>query len=281
MERRPSEVAVSLTRIRLSRQVFDVDESDLDLRLFGQAFDRALALYGIQQAPIAIEIDSDLVPGMGLGSSAACSVALCLALRQYAGLDHARRYVPALFDEVQQLESIFHGNPSGIDAATVLSGGVLWFRGGPPREILPIRLQHPLAGLIMIVEPGARTIELVNHVRHSRQLAQRRVDHTLEAIGNLTAEAGSALGAGEAEHVGLLMQRNHELLAELGVSTPQLDAAVSHLCGLPGVYGAKLTGAGGGGAVIALVDAAQRAELQAKLVRRYPLVLPFNLGESH
>jgi mevalonate kinase len=196
-------------------------------------------------------------------------------------MDSTRRYVPALFDEVQQLESIFHGNPSGIDAATVLSGGVLWFRGGPPREILPIRLQRPLAGLILIVEPGARTIELVNHVRHSRQLAQRRVDRTLEEIGNLTAEAGSALGAGEAELVGQLMQRNHELLGELGVSTPKLDAAVSYLCGLSGIYGAKLTGAGGGGAVIALVDGAQRVDLLADLARRYPLVMPFNLGEGH
>jgi mevalonate kinase len=215
---------------------------------------------------------------MGLGSSAACSVALCLALRKFAGLDHDRRYSPTLFAEVQQLESIFHGNPSGMDAATVLSGGVLWFRGGTPREILPIRLPHRLAGLICIVEPGARTIELVSHVRHSRELSPRRVDGLLEQIGSVTTEAGSALGAGDVEHAGALMLRNHELLADLGVSTPGLDRAVELLAGLPGVHGAKLTGAGGGGAVIALVDAEQRPALQETLTQRFPLVLPFDLG---
>lgn len=263
------------------RQAFAADESDLDLRLFGQAVDHALAMYGLQQAPLAIELDGDLLPGMGLGSSAACSVALCLALRQYAGLPSERRYTPQLFEEVQQLESIFHGSPSGMDAATVLAGSVLWFRGGPPREILPIRLSRPLAGLICIVEPGARTIELVGHVRQSRELSPRRVDGIMEQIGVLTSEAGSALGAGESEHVGLLMRRNHELLAALGVSTPGLDAAVEHLCGLPGVHGAKLTGAGGGGAVIALVDPARREQLIEETSGRFPVVMPFDLGAGH
>jgi mevalonate kinase len=261
-----------------SRQVFEADESGIDLRLFGQAVDRALAMYNLQQAPIAIEIESELVPGMGLGSSAACSTALCLALRKYAGMDNERRYSPTLFAEVQQLESIFHGNPSGMDAATVLSGGVLWFRGGTPREILPIRLPHRLAGLICIVEPGARTIELVSHVRHSRELAPRRVDGLLEQIGSVTTEAGSALGAGDVEHAGALMLRNHELLAELGVSTPGLDRAVELLSGLAGVHGAKLTGAGGGGAVIALVEADQRPALHELLAQRFALVVPFDLG---
>jgi mevalonate kinase len=168
-----------------------------------------------------------------------------------------------------------------MDAATVLSGGVLWFRGGPPREILPIRLPRPLAGLICIVEPGARTIELVGHVRQSRELAPRRVDGIMEQIGILTAEAGSALGAGEAEQVGRLMTLNHELLTELGVSTPGLDGAVAHLCGLDGVHGAKLTGAGGGGAVIALVDPTRRAALLEQLALRFPLVMPFDLGAGH
>jgi mevalonate kinase len=168
-----------------------------------------------------------------------------------------------------------------MDAATVLAGGVLWFRGGPAREILPIRLARPLSGLICVVEPGARTIELVGHVRQSRELAPRRVDGIMEQIGSLTAEAGSAPGTGEAEHLGRLMQRNHELLGELGVSTPGLDSAVQLLCGLPGVHGAKLTGAGGGGAVIALVDAQHRSALLEELAQRYPLVLPFDLGAGH
>jgi galactokinase len=56
---------------------------------------------------------------------------------------------------------------------------------------------------------------------------------------------------------------------------------VEHLCGLPGVYGAKLTGAGGGGAVIALVDPAQRSSLHEQLAQRYARVMPFDLGVGH
>ena len=260
-------------------QPFVVPESDLDFRLFSQAVDKALTMYGLQHEPLAIEIESELAPGMGLGSSAAFSVALCIALRQYQQLPHERRWDPQLFDEVQQLESIFHGNPSGMDAATVLSGGVLWFRHGPPREILPLRLPVNVAGLVCIVEPGARTIELVRHVAQSREFDPARVDRLLSEIGSLTAQAGIALGAGDLPEVGDLMLRNHELLTSLGVSTPALDRAVE-LLHSRGALGAKLTGAGGGGAVIALCDQATQYRLLAELEGEFALIMPFSFGGS-
>jgi mevalonate kinase len=111
---------------------------------------------------------------MGLGSSAAFSTALCTVLRQYKQLDHVRRWDNDLFDEVQRLEAIFHGNPSGIDAATVLSGGLLWFRPGPPREVLPLRSASPVTGVVCFVEPGARTIELVRGGRPRADSPHRR-----------------------------------------------------------------------------------------------------------
>ncbi|MEZ5337674.1 MAG: hydroxymethylglutaryl-CoA reductase, degradative [bacterium] len=261
------------------REVFEMPESDLDIRLFSQVVDEALATYGLQQAPIAIAIESELVPGMGLGSSAACSVALCTALRRYAGLEHQRRLDNSLFEEVQKLESIYHGSPSGMDAATVLNGGVLWFRSGPPRETLSIRVPVQATGIICIVEPGARTIELVQQVRHSRELNQARVDKILSRIGEITALAGAALGGGNLEQVGALMNENHELLADLGVSTEKLDSAVELLRSM-GAFGAKLTGAGGGGAVIALVSPEKRYQMMQELATQFPLVLPFELGSA-
>ena len=261
------------------RQVFEMPESDLDIRLFSQVVDEALATYGLQQAPIAIAIESELVPGMGLGSSAACSVALCTALRRYAGMDYQRRLDNSLFEEVQKLESIYHGSPSGMDAATVLNGGVLWFRSGPPRETLSIRVPVQATGIICIVEPGARTIELVQQVRHSREMNQHHVDSILAQIGEITARAGAALGCGNLLEVGSLMNENHELLASLGVSTEELDNAVELLRSM-GAYGAKLTGAGGGGAVIALVAPEQRYDMMQKLAACFPLVLPFELGSG-
>jgi hydroxymethylglutaryl-CoA reductase len=259
------------------KRAFDVAESDQDYTRLSQAVQAALAQSGLERAPLAIEIESDLVPGMGLGSSAAFSTALCRALRLYRGAAANGRFDSALFEEVQALERMFHGNPSGMDAAAVISGGVLWFRKGPPRELLPLKLERPVSGVICIVAPGARTIELVGQVRQQRELAQAGVDAILGEIGALTAEAGLTLAAGDLQRTGELMNDNHELLARLGVSTPELDRAAAWLR-VHGALGAKLTGAGGGGAVLALMEPEQRAALWPELEARFPVVLPLNLG---
>jgi mevalonate kinase len=206
-------------------------------------------------------------------------VALNTALRRFKQLDSERKYYPQLYDEVQQLETIFHGHPSGMDAATVLSGGAMWYRKGPPHEILALRIPTVITGLICIVEPGARTVEIVEQVRQQRELNQKRVDAILDEIGEVTTEAGIVLGSGRIKETGELMVRNHELLTRLGVSTPALDRAVELLCS-KGSYGAKLTGAGGGGAVIALVDQARQFRFAEELSSEFALVFPFTLGVS-
>jgi mevalonate kinase len=258
------------------KQAFNVPESDQDIRLFSRAVDEALEIYDLQREPIAVQIESQLVPGMGLGSSAAFSTALCTALRRFRDGDSTPSMAGNLFDHVQRLESIFHGTPSGMDAATVISDGVLWFRKGPPREIVPIHLSKPMAGIVAIVEPGARTIDMVRRVQASRDLNRRRVDSILAEIGEVTSDAAIALGTGDSEEVGRLMFRNHQLLARLGISTPALDEAVAYLLDR-GVLGAKLTGSGGGGAVIALVRPEQQDEMLRELREAFALVYPFSV----
>jgi len=259
------------------KQVFPVEGTDIEVRRFSRAVELALSIYGLQKEPIAIEVESDLVPGMGLGSSAAFSTSLCRALSKYKGEDTSGFFDPELFKKVQQLEAIFHGHPSGMDAATVLSGGVLWFRKGPPREILPIRMAHYMTGLICLVEPGASTIELVQKVKDRRRRDPETIDGILKQIGELTVDAGIALGTGDSVELGRLMFKNHELLARLGVSTPALDQAIEILLD-HNVLGAKLTGSGGGGAVIALVDPHRQYELMDKLADEFARVMPFALG---
>lgn len=259
------------------KQVFTVSGTDTEVQRFSKAVELALAMFDLQKAPIAIEAESDLVPGMGLGSSAAFSAALCKALSLYRGEEPPRQFDIELFDKVQKLESIFHGRPSGMDAATVLSGGVLWFRKGPPREILPIRMPRLMAGIVCMVEPGASTIELVQRVKDSREKNPEAIDDILEQIGSLTVDAGIALGTGDSVELGHLMFRNHELLARLGVSTPALDHAVELLLE-HGVLGAKLTGSGGGGAVIALVEAHSQYDMLEMLAKEFAGVFPFTVG---
>jgi hydroxymethylglutaryl-CoA reductase len=261
------------------KDVFQTPEDEKDIQLFSRATDVVLKRYGLQDEPIAIEIESDLVAGMGLGSSAAFSVGLCSALRRYKGLDEARQLNNGFFEDVQRLESVFHGNPSGIDAATVMSGGLLWFRKGPPREIVPIRIPSQVTGIVCIVEPGAHTIEIVSGVKENRERNPEKVDRILSQIGDLTVDAVIALGTGDTADAGRLMFRNHELLAELGVSTPGLDRAVELLRNR-GALGAKLTGSGGGGAVVALVEPSRQHDMINKLSDDFPMVFPFTVEVS-
>ena len=213
------------------------------------------------------------------GSSGTIGTALCKALRLYKKIAIPQGWNGELFDDVQKLEAIFHGHPSGVDAATIISDSVVWFRKGPPREILPIRLTTPLAGLICLVQPGVRTIELVREVKRSRDLNPKRVNGILEEIGKLTTDAGIALGMGNMNEIGSLMVRNHELLGRLGVSTPKLDKSVETLLSR-GVYGAKLTGSGGGGAVIAIVEPDEQDELVKEFSSMFAMVVPFTFGAS-
>jgi len=200
--------------------------------------DAALEMYGLEHAPVAILIESDLVPGMGLGSSAAFSVALCSALRELRAGDAGRgaangggprgltnRVVgmPRCSTTRSGWSRSFTGTRAGWDTATVLSGGVVWFRKGPPREMLPMRLPAPLYGIICFVEPGARTIDMVRAVATARERDRTGTDAILQEIGTLTVDAGISLGTGDSAETGALMTRNHELLAALGVSTPALD----------------------------------------------------------
>jgi len=261
------------------RQPFPIQEHESDYQLFSQATSQALEMHGLAKAPIAIEIEGELIPGMGLGSSAAFSVALITALRRFKKLDWQRRYTPELFREVQKLEEVFHGSPSGMDAATVLNGGVLWFRNGEPRELLPIRIPVSASGVICIVEPAPRTADVVQQVRLERELSPRRIEALIDEIGRVAIEGAFALGLGDLAQVGELMFANHELLARLGVSTPALDSAVERLREM-GALGAKLTGAGAGGAIIALVPREKQLMFLEELEKEYALVLPFNVGEG-
>lgn len=194
-----------------------------------------------------------LPAGAGLGASAAIGVALARAITE---LSTARGLaVPSVASAALTWENVFHGNASGVDTAAAEQGGCLWFRRGQaPERLAPGR---PLTLLIAQVEQGASTRRMVEGVATQRAAQPARVDGLLADIAALVERARVCLLAGEHGELGQLMSRNHHLLAELGVSTPALDRAVS-VAEQAGALGAKLTGAGGGGCVVALVDGARR-----------------------
>jgi mevalonate kinase len=203
---------------------------------------------------VAAEARLAIPAAAGLGASAAVGVALARAvsgLLSALGLPE-----PSIAGAALAWENVFHGNASGVDTAAAEHGGCLSFRRGePPRALLPAR---PLELIVALVEPGASTRHMVEGVAQRRSVEPARVNGILDAIAALVSDAEPQIEQGNLGELGRLMTHNHELLVQLGVSTPRLDRAV-HTALASGALGAKLTGAGGGGCAVALVGSTEHA----------------------
>jgi mevalonate kinase len=199
---------------------------------------------------LSVRARSDLPPGGGLGCSAALGVAI------------ARAVSPGIStDDVQELamawERIFHGNPSGVDAAVSSRGGGVFFQKG--RGIESVKLKSSLLVCVGSTGIASSTKTMVDSVARLRDRRPEVVAKTFEGIASLVRNARLAMEAGDRVGLGRLMDLNQMLLGGLFVSTEEIE----RMCGLArdaGALGAKLTGAGGGGCVVALVGGASIAE---------------------
>ena len=213
----------------------------------GRAY-RAL-LEALDVHDVAVEVSLELPPGCGLGASASVAVATARAVLQATGAsepDQAR-----LLAAAQAWEGIFHGNPSGIDATTAALGGCLRFVRGRGAE--PLCLGQALAIAVAIAGPPASTRAMVEAVARLRKTRPSHVEDIFQGIARLVDRAREPLASGAFALLGQLMDQNQDFLVELGVSTPAMDEACAD-ARKAGALGAKLTGSGGGGAIIALVE---------------------------
>ncbi len=206
----------------------------------------------------ALDGDADLPAAAGLGSSAATTVAVARALAALAGTAPSP---DALADAANAGERCFHGNPSGVDVALALRGGLGVYRRGAglaPLAAAPLPLVVGLSG-----EPRS-TAAMVARVAEALAAAPARAGDQLAALGAAATEGAAIVtsAAPDLARLGALFTAAHRTLAALGVSSPGLDALVEAALGA-GALGAKLTGAGGGGAVIALAPGRQDEVLAA------------------
>ncbi len=189
---------------------------------------------------LRLRIFSDIPPGRGLASSAALSVALLGA----AGAALGRRAKPQeMAARAREVERRVQGRASPMDTLVSTLGGARLIPGG---NALPL----PRCSIVL-GDSGERgnTGTLVARVAALRRFPSAR--ETLGIIGNLTRRGARALRGGDLEELGRLMEANGFLLDALGVSTPRLRAMAGGAMEA-GALGAKLTGAGGGGCVVAL-----------------------------
>ncbi|MAE72258.1 MAG: mevalonate kinase [Gemmatimonadetes bacterium] len=242
--------------------VMEVDPWDLEARPTGKRIvDTALAHFlearDLLRAPLRLRATSDIPLGAGLGSSAALFVAAAAALSSHMGLPDDR---PAIEEWATVAERVFHGSPSGVDVAATARGGIGWFVRGKGWE--PIALADPMT-LAIAREPGRRnTTAIVSRVRDRLEKDPKGIASLFARIAETTCAARGAIEIADFGKAGELMSRNHALLAELGVSTSGLD----RLCEVAlaaGALGAKMTGAGGGGSVIALAPGRERRVVAA------------------
>jgi len=232
------------------RRALPGDDSDL-----GRAF--AALLGSLAASKLAVEATLELPPGSGLGASAALGVAIARAVLEESGSapDSARVLAAAA-----AWEGVYHGNPSGVDAAAAAHAGCLLFdKTNGPR---PIALGRDLVLAIGLAGPPASTKLMVEGVARLRERRPAVVDKALEGIRALVGNAKLCLEAGDLPGLGSLMNYNQMLLSGLFVSTEGIERCCA-LARDAGALGAKLTGAGGGGAVVALCDGTSEPILAA------------------
>ena len=214
---------------------------------------------------VRIDLHLELPPGCGLGASAAMGVAVARAVLELTGqlppevLPQAGRAPDdeppsedaLVLDAVDGWERVFHGDPSGVDAAAALGRGVLQFvKGQPPRPVLP---GLPLVLALCVADPPASTREMVASVARLKARRPDLVQRTLEGIHSLVRNAVLCVEAGDRTGLGSLMNYNQMLLSGLMLSTEGIEKACA-VARDAGALGAKLTGAGGGGCVVALAE---------------------------
>ncbi|KAA9086711.1 mevalonate kinase [Microbacterium radiodurans] len=231
------------------------------LRVTVTAMAAALEAAGSPDTALEIAIESSIPAERGLGSSAAVSAAVIEAALAACG---ARVDDERMHELIQTAERAAHGSPSGLDARTVRARAAVWFEAG---RIEPVSVGSDLTFVIADSGVRGRTREAVAAVAARRAADPAAVDASLDELGALATAVRGQVSAGESDGIGAAMTRAHTLLNGLGVGDPALDrlfaAAVS-----AGALGAKLTGGGRGGCVLALVrDTDAAAELSDHLTR--------------
>ncbi len=203
---------------------------------------------GIENAPdVTVQVLSSIPMASGLGSGAAVSTALARAL-----CDYFERALPVeeLNALVFQVEKLYHGTPSGIDNTVIVYEQPVYFVPGQP--IRRLNVGKALTLVVADTGKGALTRDAVAGVRGLYNSAPETVGALIAQIGTLVNHARDAIAAGDLHELGVLMTENHALLQELTVSSPELDTLVA-AAHAAGALGAKVSGGGRGGNMIALL----------------------------
>ena len=228
-----------------------------------ESIERMLKAMGIDpKIGLDIWIGGTLPGFSGLGASAASSVAIARAIAQELGMQIPDEKINQVAYEA---EKAYAGNPSGIDNAAATYGGLMWFKKdttGGPDKIEKLHARRPIEIVIGSTGKVANTKAMVEGVAERKTKNPSKYEPLFKQAENVALAGRKALENYDLKKIGELMNENHRLLQEIGVSSKELDMLVD-LARKQGAFGAKLTGGGGGGCMVALTPG---KELQGKVV---------------
>ena len=241
--------------IQIQAPEIEIDSPIKDLPL-DHAIRKSVSLtlkeLGIEHPPaFKLRVTSTIPLAAGLGSGAAVAVSIIQAVAGFMGRPLPDEKINQIAFEV---EKIHHGTPSGIDNTVVTYAMPVYFVKGHPLERLQVHTPFTIViGNTGVVTP---TAVAVADVRSAWQKDPNRYYEIFDACGQIAAAGRTALENGDIASLGELMDQNQTWLERMGVSSPELEQLI-HAAKHAGALGAKLSGGGRGGNMIALVEEGQ------------------------
>ncbi|MGB7757841.1 MAG: hydroxymethylglutaryl-CoA reductase, degradative [Salinisphaera sp.] len=208
---------------------------------------------GVADRGMRIDVSPRVPRANGLGASAALAVAVIRAMARCFGIKLSEREISNLAFDV---EKIAHGTPSGIDNTLATFGRPILFRKDNPAarpEIRDLATARPIPVVIGLSGVATLTAQTVGNVRAAWQKSPARYEAIFDQIDGLALAGVDALARGDIAELGDLMNIDHGLLNALQVSSWEIEELVE-IARTHGALGAKLTGGGGGGAMIAVAE---------------------------
>lgn len=230
-----------------------------------RSFDRMIEVMGIdlEKTPLKITVAGDLLAGSGVGASAAICVSFARACNELFSMGMDIKQINYVAWEG---EFGYHGLPSGLDNTVSTYGGVIKYRiKDGVKQFERVNLSKPIEIVLGNSGVTANTASLKGFLEQQQEADRELFEERLGVIRAQVEALGEALGREDLRQTGRIMNENHEVLKQMGLSHERLI----ELCDLAnslGAYGAKVTGGGRGGYMLALTPG---AELQDKVASEF------------
>lgn len=271
-------VEYSLGDIYLKSDLYEgpIDRAPTLLSGIVSTIKHTLKMLNLPDKNLLIEVESTIPPGKGLGSSAAVATAVVKSLFVYAGETYTNKQI---LSYANIAETYAHGSPSGIDSLTVNSDKPVWYEMG--KSIDYINTQGEFHFVVADSGREADTKTAVDTVKELMKATPEKIERTMNRLGEITYQVRESLENSSKQMLGTLLNEAQKELVTLGVSDLGLNKLITFVLN-EGALGAKLTGAGNGGCIIALAKNHQHSRLLTEKLLKSGVesVWPFTLKNN-